>query len=241
MLEKLETAYLAILRFVVIFVSGILLLAVVVLGFNSLKIIAPEPKMDKTLLVSENDIIKGLVPPRSNMQKDADPSSHNAEADQSDENMVAYSRAATAIEKFVINNAGREVVIERSKVISFLKGNAENESQGDPELVTAFATNFANSIEKTLESKPVIEKAKNSDPSDVVEEAFYIFNDLFKKQIEDQKAEYQVKQQEYIMNKANATLSLQIAAATFSAFLLIVFLSVIIKIERNLRPTDTKR
>jgi hypothetical protein len=156
MLEKLETAYLSILRFVVIFVSGILLLAVVVLGFNSLKIMAPEPKMDKTLFVSENDIIKGLVPPRSNMQKDADPPSHKAEEDQSDENMVAYSRAATAIEKFIKNNAGREVVIERTKLISFLKGNAENESHGDPELVTAFATNFANSIEKILESKPVI-------------------------------------------------------------------------------------
>ncbi len=240
MLQKLENAYLAILRFVVIFVAGILLVAVVILGFNSLKAIMPEPKIELTPKVSEEDIIKGIINPTGIAQNQTPSAANEIKQEQTDNNLAAYDRAATTIVQFVQNNTGGKLILEKSRVIAFIKESANKEAQGNPKLVTTFATNFADSIEKTLKDKSVIEAAKKSTPGSVVEKAFYIYTVNFKQQIENQNNENQIKQQDYLLNKSKGIASLQIAAGAFGAFLLIVFLSVIIKIERNLRPAENK-
>jgi hypothetical protein len=53
-------------------------------------------------------------------------------------------------------------------------------------------------------------------------------------------AENSRRQQEYVDKKTDGMQSLYIAAGAFGAFLMIAFLSIIIKIERDVRHLETR-
>lgn len=237
MLQKLENAYLAILRFVVIAVAGILLVAVLILGFNSFKAIQFEPaEKEITPQVSERELIKGITE-KPVLPKNV---SHEAFADMKkiDPNAAFYERASNAIAIFVTKYSGGTESVEKAQVVEITKERAE--SLSDPKLVTAFAKGFAESIEKTLADPSVIKTAKNTSTLDVINKALNLFTQHFNEQIVKENEQFAVRQQEYIAKKAEGMKSLYVAAGAFVAFLMIVFLSIIIRIERNLRHLENK-
>ncbi len=237
MLQKLENAYLAILRFVVIAVAGILLVAVVIQGLNSFKAIQLEPEAKKiTPNVSAQELINGLtekpVVPQSEYHEDA------GNTNTIDPNAAFYERAANAISAFVSKYSGGAEGVDKSQVIQITKGKAE--SLNDKKLVSAYAKGFAESIEKTLTDPSVIKAAQTTSTLVVINKAFDIYTQKFNEQIEKENQELAAKQQEYIEKKAEGMQSLYVAAGAFVAFLMIVFLSIIIRIERNLRHLENK-
>ena len=237
MLQKLENAYLAILRFVVIAIAGVLLVAVVILGFNSFKAILLEPVAKEiTPQVSEQELIKGIT------EKPALPKSksHKGDGDtkEIDPNAAFYERASNAIVAFVAKYSNGSESVEKATLLEFTKERAE--SFDDPKLVTAFAKGFADSIEKTLANPAVIKTAQTTSALDVVNKALKLFTQKFNEQIKDENAKFVAEQQKYIKKKAEGMQSLYVAAGAFVAFLLIVFLSIIIRIERNLRHLENK-
>ena len=96
---------------------------------------------------------------------------------------------------------------------------------------------LAESLDKTLSNKSVENLvAANKSAIDVVGEILDAFSQNFSSQITKSSEEQAKLDQKYLHEKAEGLQSLYTAAGAFGAFLLIVFLSIIIKIERNLRP-----
>jgi hypothetical protein len=242
MLQKLENAYLAILRFVVIAVAGILLVAIVILGFNSLKAIQSEPELKEiTPKVSVQELIKGITEfpttPQSEHHEDAVDA---GDTNKTDPNAVFYERAANVMAAFdeKYSESDRVVRVDKAEGIEITKGRAE--SFDDPKLVGAFAKNFAESVEKTLADPSVIKQAQTTSALAVIENVLNLFDQKFHEQIEKENAQFAAKQQQHISEKADGIQSLYIAAGAFAAFVIIVFLSIIIKIERNLRYLENR-
>jgi hypothetical protein len=75
---------------------------------------------------------------------------------------------------------------------------------------------------------------------DVINNALNLFTQKFHEQIQKENAEFAAKKEEYIAKKAEGMQSLYVAAGAFTAFLMIVFLSIIIRIERNLRHLENR-
>lgn len=237
MLQKLENAYLAILRFVVIAVAGVLLVAVTILGFNSFKAIQFEPEAKEiTPQVSEQELIKGITEKPAAPQNE--PHEGAGETNKIDPNAALYERASNVIAAFVTKYSGGAESVEKAQVVEITKERAE--SLNDPKLVAAFAKGFAESIEKTLVDPSVIRTAQTTSTLDVINKALNIFTQNFHGQIEKENAQFAAKQQEYIAKKAEGMESLYVAAGAFVAFLMIVFLSIIIRIERNLRHLENR-
>lgn len=237
MLQKLENAYLAILRFVVIAVAGVLLVVVVILGFNSFKAIQSEPEAKEiTPKVSEQELIKGITEKPATLQSEHQDAA--ADKNKTDPNAAFYERASNAIVTFVAKYSGGAETVDKAQVIAITKERAN--SLNDPKLVAAFAEGFAESIEKTLADPSIIKTAQTTSTLDVINKALNIFTQKFHEQIEKENAQFVAKQQEYIAKKAEGMQSLYIAAGAFAAFLMIVFLSIIIRIERNLRHLENR-
>lgn len=237
MLQKLENAYLAILRFLVIAVASVLLIAVVILGFNSFKAFQFEPVTKEiTPQVSEQELIKGITQKPTSQAIEHFEGNNDTQA--TDWNMIFYERAATVIITFVSSHPNKEENVEKTDIIKIIKERAN--SLDDPKLVVAFARGFAESIEKTLRDKSVNNTAQTTSPVDVVNKALDIFTEKFNEQIAKGNDEYIAKQRKFVEGKAEGMQSLYVASGAFVAFLMIVFLSIIIRIERNLRHLENK-
>ena len=241
MLQKLENAYLMILRVVVIVTAGLLLAGVVFYGFNSFKGFS-EPTMDnQPPKVSDKDLIDGLIAKPSTSEGQANASeagTDSAAQPTSDENQAYYTRAAAAIANFVATHSSGQESLDKEQVVKIIKEQAE--SNTSPERVTAYASGFAQAVEGALASPSVAMLASQSSAIDVVNNALKSFNAQFDKQLAEKDARYVAEQEKHLQNKAEAMQSLYIAAGAFGMFLLIVFLSIFIRIERNLRNLEGK-
>lgn len=236
MLQKLENSYLAILRFVVILVAGILLVAVAIFGVNSLKGIKSEPaSIEFTPKVSEQELITGLTAKSASVTNEA--AVTNQAEKQSNPNVVYYERTATSIVSFVAK-FNPEVTLDRSAIIDVVQSRAEH--QDDPKLVSSYAKGLAESVEKTLANESVGKLVGTKTAVEVVQSALNIFDKEFKTQISKSIADQEKQERKYLTEKAEGMQSMYMAAGAFGSFLLIVFLSIIIKIERNLRPVGNK-
>ena len=72
MLHKLENAYLAILRFVILLVAGLLLIGVGIYGFGGLKALKQEPELEAvTPKVSATSVIKEVAANKPNQSVDS--------------------------------------------------------------------------------------------------------------------------------------------------------------------------
>ncbi|MDF0377893.1 hypothetical protein [Methylophilus sp. YYY-1] len=236
MLQKLENAYLAILRFVVILVAGLLLVAVVILVLNSMKAFKSEPIVKKAEPhVSHEFVIKQLT------SKDTTKQSGNAKLGDSspsvnDPNNKYYDQIATSLIKFVQKHAEGYESINKSKIIEYVKKQANTHTE--EETKTKYAKGLASTIDKILDSPQITKMAKNQAPVDIVEKVMDSYSTEFAAQIEEEKQNAIYEQQLYAARKAEAIQSLYIAAGAFGTFLMIVFISIIIRIERNLRHLD---
>ena len=232
MLGKLENVYLAILRFVVIVIASVFLMAFLILGFSALKTMPSKLVLPEvTPEVSAQDLIKGIT--EQPAASEGEPQKKPEETKKPDTNAVFYTRAVNVIATFVTKNSDGTLNIDKDKVTVTIKQLAEAEKE--PRIIAAFAKNFSESIEKTLADPSVIKVAKDTSPLDVVNKIISLFVKNFDEQIRDENIGMAADQQEHDARKAAAMQSLYIAAGAFGIFLVIVFLSIIIKIERNLR------
>jgi hypothetical protein len=108
------------------------------------------------------------------------------------------------------------------------------------ETSTAYAKGFSESVDKVLSDKAIESLAKNSSGIDVVNQLLNTFTEAFNAQIEEEQEKINTAKQEHMQAKAESSSNLYIAAGCFGMFLLIVFLSIFIKIERNLRNLEVK-
>jgi hypothetical protein len=237
MLQKLENAYLAILRFVVIVVAGMLLVAVAILGFNSFKVFQAEPALEqKVPRISDRELIQEITAPQTAQPEP--PSAPAGQDHQADKNSVFYARAANAIVKFVAQHSGGTEAVEKPQAMAIIKSRAE--AMGEPALIAGYAENLADTIERILAAPSVIEAAQTTSTLAVVNSALKAFTEKFSAKVEQVNTGRNAQQQAYLEKKAEGLQSLYIAAGAFGSFLMIVFLSVIIRIERNLRHLENR-
>jgi hypothetical protein len=90
-------------------------------------------------------------------------------------------------------------------------------------------------MEKTFSNDAVLQRARRSSPIEVANQALNLFTEKFHHDVLQAKGEQSQKQLEYQQKKAEGIQSLYMALGTFATFLSIVFLSLVIRIERNLR------
>lgn len=234
MLQKLENAYLAILRFVIIAVAGALLVAVAVFGVKGFKVFQNEPVMARKVPhVVEREVVQALNSP----PLEATPAPDEA-VQQADKTSVFHARSADAIALFVARHSGGAMDVNKFQVMMIIREKAE--SMGDPVLVAGYAENLSTTIEKILADPSVVAAVQSASAPEVVDRVLNRFTESYRLQAEQAHAEQAERQQAYQAQKAEGQQSLYFAGGAFAAFLMIVFLSIIIRIERNLRHLENK-
>jgi len=241
MLQKLENVYLAILRTVVIITSGLLLVGAVMFGFGSLKGFGDGPGTNiKPPEMTSDAIIKTITSPKS--MSDEPFRGHKAETPEKitiDKNQKYYEAAADAIVSFVERMSYGVEGVDKERVVDVTKGRAEvYESE---ELVTAYAKGFAKAVPKILADKKIESLARNTSAIDVVNQVLNTYTKEFNDKIDAEHKRIADARDDHLQAKADSVRNLSLAGACFGLFLLVVFLSVFIKIERNLRNLEKPR
>lgn len=239
MLQKLENVYLGILRTVVIIASGILLLAVIMFGLGALKGFGngPSDKPNAPNVKSE-EIINKITSKNQPSNTTSAPDEAPVAEENVDKNKTYYDSASKKIFEFVNRVSKGMENPDQTQVAAIIKDRAE--SYNSEELTSAYAKGFSESIEKILSDKGVENKASQTSAIDVVNIVLNSFTEEFNSQIQAEHERIQTEQQEHLQAKAESASNLYIAAGCFGLFLLIVFLSIFIKIERNLRHIETR-
>lgn len=234
MLQKLENFYLAILRFVVLLVAGLLLVAVVILAIRSTAALhtAPVP-VNETPQVAQETVKSDVLATDANVPDQS--ATVNSKAAQ-DPNRVYYAQAASSIINFFNSNFPSQYNLDPQKVANIIKGQTDTFDTDD--LKAAYAKGIAADIASVLADPAIVQFAKSHKPGDVVEGVIDSYTREFNQQIKDTQAKNDAAQAKYLAEQHGAQQSLYAAAAGFGIFLLIVFLSIVIRIERNLRPEN---
>ena len=232
MLQKLENLYLAILRFVVILVAGLLLAAVIMFGLASFRALQSPPEDKKaTPVVSDATIKKAVL--EKEAAAGATPSTTTQPQKSTDPNQFYYDRAGQAISEFVKAHAEGQESVNAEQVANFIKGKSAIYEKRN--LTSAFSKNFAEGVERLLKDQEIIVFAKQNSPLQTVNRILGTFVEQFDEQIGKSDADNVARQQQHLEKKAEGQQNIYLAAGSFGAFLMIVFLSIIIRIERNLR------
>jgi hypothetical protein len=113
----------------------------------------------------------------------------------------------------------------------------EAEQEQDPEMEGAPA---AEPVAQAPEAPVVAEKAYKESPVTVVEEVIAIYTEMFNQKIEKADEASKEKLMAQAEAKANSITRMTIAGGVFGVFLLVIFLSIVIRIERNLRAIAAK-
>lgn len=236
MLQQIENAYLMILRIVVILIAGALLAGVVFFGLNSFKALQAEPQSQKmTPSVTAAQVIEAITPGVTPATDTEYPIQQGSRADS---NRVYYEKSAAIIEKFLKKETQFEVTINKEGIINVIKERAVKQER--PELVTLFAKNLSEVIEKALSAPAAAQVAARESPSEAAGRVIDRFESEFNRQLDAHKRGEEEKVLEHEQKRAEGMQSLYMAGAAFGAFLLIVFLSIFIRIERNLRHLEAR-
>jgi hypothetical protein len=182
-----------------------------------------------------------------------------------DPNQALFERAANAIVGFVNKNGLGVESIEKEPVIQLCKNKASlyEDAEVAKEFATGLAVTMEKALadpkilkliepvalapatvpepvesvegsEPAQQSQPQARSFKES-PIGIANATMKTYIDLFDKQLADRERAIPEKDAAEIARKAEATQQLYIAAGAFGSFLLLVFISIVVKIERNLR------
>lgn len=251
-LQNLETSYLAILRFVVIVASGLLLVATLLLSASALIGMRDGDASEKAIPeVVPDQIISALTETQSAPAGGSSPIPDNSNLPAADPSDAHYASAADAIVAFV-EKYGRGVDTPKENVISALRTFAQR--QATPELVKSTAAGLPLVFEKVLGDKTVIELVSRQvwsesntaiSPHDttvgrsplwVIGRVLQQYSRQFNQQVKQAAAEEENKRMEQAIRKEQALMNLYFSAAAFGVFIMLALLSIIIRVERNLRP-----
>lgn len=233
MINKLEVAYLSILRIAVVVIASVFLLAALGLTISAIHF---EPsKKDINPSVSEKEFIKFFA------EKNAPKEVRQAESTPSkieDPNAALYAKAAHAIAIYFDKQTSGQISIDEDKLAYALKNEAKRFD--DPKVVASFANGLVDSFVPALEDQSIVSAVKKGDALGVFSSSLALFVNKFDESVKKEKMNLLMAQKNYMNDKSEGMKNLYIAAGFFSAFIMIIFLSVILKIERNLRHLEPK-
>lgn len=126
------------------------------------------------------------------------------------------------------------------KVISRVEKVATTPAVAPAAQVVSTDTQNNDSTEGVPVAAPVAEKPFKESPIAIVQKIVDSYTSIFNRKISDAKEKQQEIALEQLQAKANSTMQMYVAAGLFGFFLLVVFLSIVIKIERNLREIANK-
>jgi hypothetical protein len=126
--------------------------------------------------------------------------------------------------------------LDPQKIANLIKEQTDSFDLDD--LKAAYAKGIAANTASVLADPAIVQFAKLHKPSDVAESVIESYTREFNQQVKDTQAKNDAAQAKYLAEQHGAQQSLYAAAAGFGIFLLIVFLSIVIRIERNLRPEN---
>ena len=86
----------------------------------------------------------------------------------------------------------------------------------------------------------IVETAFKESPFLVVDEVVDTYTKMFNQKLVDAKEKRDAKEMEQLQAKAGSTMKMYVAAGVFGIFLLVIFLSIVIRIERNLKVIADK-
>lgn len=230
MLQKLEHLYLEILRVAVIVLAGLLLVAVIALGVDSFRALQPAaPDKAATPPVAYDTLknsILGVAPP-AGIAAGADP------------NQPHYDRAAETIATFVTTESGGNEVADKVKIAAITRDFAQKYQ--DPDVVAAFAQSYADATWTLLKDPAIIASVKGTSPAGLVNRMLDTFVRQFEQRAGAVKAQGKASQEAHNQRQAEGRRNLYLAGGAFAAFLMVVSLAVLIRIERHLRdPEDAE-
>lgn len=236
MLHKLENAYLAILRFVILLVAGLLLVGVGIFGFGGLKMLKPAPELESvTPKVSAAEVLKEVAASKSEQNTDGAPSESTPSL-QVDPYATYYNRMVKAIRVFVGKTAPDFNLASNEDLVQVLKNKEMNAKS--PEWTAAYVKGLAETIEVALASPEAIKVAKEKGAIEVIDGVIKKYTEHFNGQIDQKNQANAEALSAHEIEKADGLQSLYMAGGAFGAFLVIIFLSIIIRIERNLRNLE---
>lgn len=234
MLQKLEDFYLAILRIVVLLVAGLLLVAVVILVIKSTAALSPAPvPVSKMPQVAQATVKSDVLATGANVPGQPEPANPIAARDP---NQAYYDQAAASIINFFNYNFPGQYNLDTQKIANIIKEKTDAFDTDD--LKAVYAKGIAANMASVLSDPAVVQIAKSHKPGDVVESVIDSYTREFNQQVKDTQAKNDAAQSKYMAEQHGAQQSLYAAAAGFGIFLLVVFLSIVIRIERNLRPEN---
>lgn len=271
-LMKIENAYLSLLRLVVLAAATILLVVAVICGVRALKgMTAGEGEEAEVAKVSQEEVLKALdeakpEAPTARPGKATAPAAADPFKDQ-------VERGTKAIQAFVkTHGKGLEANEDHLKQVLHNRINALDEGEAQRAYADGLALTLETLLVKPeviarikpagaapAPVQPAMPAQADADiapdapaqvapafkvsPFDVVDGILEKYQQLFTaKQAEEARKADESKTAAAIA-KVEAQQSLYYAAACFGIFLLVVFLSIVIKIERNLRamiPVENK-
>jgi len=240
MLQKIENAYLGTLRFVAILVATALLAGAVLYGISSTRALQPEqPLVAVVPKVADADLkAKIHAPQRRGGQTSEDAIPEMPSANDAD----AYLRRAGDAVTTLIRQVNPNVDADRihQAVNSSLRPKAKRfDAQG---LEIAYLKGIAGSLERVLKDPEALAELKQpheSGDSNLFERLFDAYDQAFAAQVTRVETENANRRMADAERKTTAQQHFYIAAGSFGLFLAVVFLSIIIRIERNLRPVPT--
>lgn len=231
MLQKLENFYLGILRVVTILVAGLFLVAVVAFGLRAIGALRspPEsepPKPHVPAATFKHALMGGdsAVATSDNGGQDVTPSTKTR---------AEFTRAANALIG-LYKKLKPEWEISGEKLAAYYQ--EVGDSYETKELKDAFATGLETRVHELVADPRFAEWATSHETTEVLGSIVSTFKEEFEKQLQEANAASEAKQVAYLEEKAKSMQALYLAGSAFLAFLLIVFLSIIVRIERNLRP-----
>lgn len=252
LLHKLENTYLAILRFAVIVVAGLMLIATAILLMGSLPALRSNtPPAQATPNVTPDAMIEALSAPKEKASTPERPSK-GKRPQLVDETIV--NNISDAMQTFVKEKSGGRLNVHLDKLRDAIRDGAT--SQETPELTQAYLAGFATALNQTLRSPTVLARlvpsgandpdvgSTNNDGSgritalEVVVDFMVKYRERFAESIVLHRIAHQKAIEAQANNRTEAIGRLYLAGGVFGAFMLVVFLSIFVKIERNLRPLN---
>jgi len=252
-INRLEVKYLNILRGVVIFAASISLILAIAMGLiggsNFLHMTGSEEKAKE---VSSEDVIKNLSPKSEDKKSQAEKTTPKNDNPTEDPYQKDYESIAEILINFTRNTPSTcEKVFIKDKLIDYLKLKTDFRNAEHKKL---YVRGLRRDLPDILKSKVVLDRAKQVAPSSIAEDpnnqtnadtkncpieiavdVLHAYLDVARKNIKLAEQENQDRAAASIEKIASSTTQLYIAGGAFATFLIIAFILILVKIERNIR------
>jgi hypothetical protein len=236
---KLEGTYLKILRYAILFLATIVLIVsflTTAIGFSNLGFFklpsneVPTVKSEevlKNMTISSRENAPSVVPSTSQITGNT--------SDLSDPNQPYYDRCVKAAGDFI---AAYSTDVIASDAMERFKSQAEHYQEVNT--VASFASGLADTLEKVLSDKSVINRASKESAGTIIGQVIMSYKTKFDQELARINTDKASKEAEVAMKRTSGIMLLSVAGGSFLAFLLLTFLIIFVKIELNLREIATK-